>query len=69
MPLIQLRDNEPLERALRRFKRLCERSGILGEVKRRRHHEKPSVKRKRKAAAARKRLLKSRARERRFGTT
>ena len=43
MPLIKLRDDESLENALRRFKRKCEKSGILTEIKKRQHYEKPSV--------------------------
>jgi small subunit ribosomal protein S21 len=67
MPVIAVREREGLEKALRRFKRICERSGILGEVRKRRHYEKPSVKRRRKSAAARKRILKAAAKERRLG--
>lgn len=55
MPGIRVKEGESFERALRRFKKQCERSGILGEVRKREHYEKPSVKRKKKAAAARKR--------------
>jgi len=66
MPLIKVREDETLENALRRFKRKCEKSGILSEIKRRQHYEKPSVKRKRKAIAARKKLLKRLAQERRM---
>ena len=55
--------NEPFERAMRRFKKQCERAGILGEIRKREHYEKPSVKKKKKAAAARKRLLKKLRRE------
>jgi small subunit ribosomal protein S21 len=66
MPLIKVREDESLENALRRFKRKCEKSGILTEIKKRQHYEKPSVKRKRKAIAARKKLLKRLAQERRF---
>lgn len=46
--------DESFESALRRFKKLCEKSGLLSEFKKRQHYEKPSVKRKRKALAARK---------------
>jgi small subunit ribosomal protein S21 len=66
MPLIKVRDDESLENALRRFKRKCEKSGILTEIKKRQHYEKPSVKRKRKALAARKKLLKRLAQERKL---
>ena len=55
MSEIRVRENESLESALRRFKRQCERSGVIAEVRKREHYEKPSVKRKKKAEAARKR--------------
>jgi small subunit ribosomal protein S21 len=58
MPGVVVRDDEPFENALRRFKKQVQKSGILTETKKRRAYEKPSVKRKRKAMAARKRLLK-----------
>jgi small subunit ribosomal protein S21 len=64
MPLIKVREDESLENALKRFKRKCEKSGILTEIKKRQHYEKPSVKKKRKALAARKKLLKRIAQER-----
>jgi small subunit ribosomal protein S21 len=66
MPLIKVREDESLENALRRFKRKCEKSGILTEIKKRQHYEKPSVKKKRKALAARKKLLKRLAQERKL---
>jgi len=66
MPLIKVREDENLENALKRFKRKCEKSGILTEIKKRQHYEKPSVKRKRKALAARKKLLKRLAQERKL---
>ncbi|OPY79030.1 MAG: 30S ribosomal protein S21 [Syntrophorhabdus sp. PtaU1.Bin153] len=58
MPAIVIRDGESFESALRRFKRLCEKTGILSEVKKREHYEKPSVKRKKKMLAAKKRAMK-----------
>jgi small subunit ribosomal protein S21 len=58
MPAIIIRDGESFESALRRFKKLCERSGILSDIKKREHYEKPSVKRKKKILAAKKRALK-----------
>lgn len=66
MPLIKVREDESLENALKRFKRKCEKSGILTEIKKRQHYEKPSVRRKRKALAARKKLLKRLAQERKL---
>ena len=67
MPLVTVREDEPFENALRRFKRKCEKSGILTELKKRQHFEKPSVKRKRKAIQARKKMLRKMAEERRLG--
>jgi small subunit ribosomal protein S21 len=48
-------NNESLENALRRFKRKCQRAGVLSEARKREHYEKPSVRRKKKSEAARKR--------------
>ena len=67
MPVVQVRDEENFENALRRFKRKCEKEGILTELKKRQHFEKPSVKRKRKAVQARKKMLRKMAEERRLG--
>lgn len=50
---IRVGDNETLENALKRFKRKCQRSGVLAEVRKREHYEKPSVRRKKKEQAAR----------------
>ncbi|MCK5524299.1 MAG: 30S ribosomal protein S21 [Thiomargarita sp.] len=58
MPNVRVRENEPFEVAIRRFKRACEKAGILAEVHRREYYEKPTTVRKRKAAAAVKRHLK-----------
>lgn len=58
MPSIRVRENDSFENALRKFKKQCEREGILSEVKKREHYEKPSVKKKKKALAARKKALK-----------
>ncbi|MEM9101973.1 MAG: 30S ribosomal protein S21 [Pseudomonadota bacterium] len=63
MPSVKVRDNEPFDVALRRFKRSCEKAGILAEVRRREFYEKPTSVRKRKKAAAVKRHLKKVARE------
>jgi small subunit ribosomal protein S21 len=59
-----VRDNESLESALRRFKKLCEREGRLAEYRRHQHFEKPSERRKRKVLAARRKLLKKLAQQR-----
>ena len=57
MPNVKVRANEPFEFALRRFKRTCEKAGILAETRKREFYEKPTQERKRKAAAAVKRHL------------
>jgi len=54
---VKIRDNESIESAIRRFKKTCEKAGILAELRKREHYEKPSVKRKKKALAAKKRAL------------
>ena len=58
MALVKVRDNEAFEQAFRRFKKSCEKSGILSEVKKREHYEKPGIRKKKKSIAARKRLVK-----------
>ena len=63
MPQVKLKENEPFDVALRRFKRSCEKAGILAEVRRREYYEKPTSVRKRKAAAAVKRHQKKLLRE------
>ncbi len=55
MSEVKVGKNETLEKALRRFKRKCQQSGVLSEVRKREHYEKPSVKRKKKSEAARRR--------------
>ena len=65
--MVHIRDDESFEGALRRFKRKCEKSGILTELKKRQHYEKPSVKRKRKAIQARKKMMRKMAEEQRMG--
>lgn len=55
MPAIRVRDNEPFDVALRRFKRSCEKAGVLSEIRAREFFEKPTQERKRKKAAAVKR--------------
>ena len=63
MPTVKVRDNEPFDVALRRFKRSCEKAGVLSEARRREYYEKPKTVRKRKAAAAVKRHIKKIQRE------
>jgi small subunit ribosomal protein S21 len=65
MPEVRVRENEPFDIALRRFKRSCEKAGIMAEVRRREYYEKPTTVRKRNKAAAVKRHLKKLQRENR----
>ncbi len=62
MPSVKVRDNEPFDIAMRRFKRACEKAGTLADVHRREFYEKPTQVRKRKAAAAVKRSQKQASR-------
>jgi small subunit ribosomal protein S21 len=63
MPSVKVRENEPFEFALRRFKRTCEKAGVLAEVRKREFYEKPTQERKRKAAAAVKRQARRTSRD------
>ena len=65
IPSVKLKENEPFDVALRRFKRSCEKAGILAEVRSRECYEKPTTVRKRQAAAAVKRHAKKMSRENR----
>ena len=64
MTSVRVKENEPFDVALRRFKRSCEKAGVLSEVRRREYYEKPTAVRKRKLAAAVKRHQKKLSRER-----
>lgn len=67
MPIVHVREEESFENALRRFKRKCEKAGVLTELKKRQHFEKPSVKRKRKAMQAKKKMARKVQEEKRLG--
>jgi len=47
-----LNDDDNFERALKRFKKQCDKAGILSDLRKHRHYEKPSERRKRKMNAA-----------------
>jgi len=49
---VKIREDESIDAALRRFKRECERAGLMTEIKKREYYESPSVRRKRKVAEA-----------------
>ena len=63
MPSVRVRESEHFDAALRRFKRACEKAGILTELRRREYYEKPTQERKRKAAAAVKRQARRTSRD------
>lgn len=65
MVLVKVRDGETIEEALRRFKRECERNGIMQEIKRREFYQSPSVRRKLKQAEARRKMRRRMARHNR----
>jgi small subunit ribosomal protein S21 len=52
MTEVVIHDDEGFERALKRFKKKCEKAGILSDLRKHRHYEKPSERRKRKMSAA-----------------
>ena len=64
MPGIRLRDGDAFEQAIKRFKKQCEKAGVLSDVRKKEFYEKPSIRLKKKAIAARKRALKK---SRKFG--
>jgi small subunit ribosomal protein S21 len=62
--MVKSREGEGFEQLLKRFKKQCEKAGILSDVKKKEHFEKPSVRLKKKSIAARKRLMKK---QKKFG--
>ncbi|MBP7669230.1 MAG: 30S ribosomal protein S21 [Candidatus Eisenbacteria bacterium] len=63
MPGVRVKEGESFESALRRFKKKCEKAGILSDLRKHQHFEKPSERRKRKENAARRKAV-SRGRSR-----
>lgn len=61
MPEVIIHDDENFERALKRFKKKCEKAGILSDLRKHRHYEKPSERRKRKMNAARRKNRRTRS--------
>ncbi|HOW28821.1 MAG TPA: 30S ribosomal protein S21 [Elusimicrobiota bacterium] len=64
MVLVKIREGETIEEALRRFKRECERHGIIQEIKRREFYESPAVRLKKKQAEARRKMRRRMSRSR-----
>ena len=58
MSTVVCRENESLDSALKRFKRKCQKDGIIGDLKKKQEYQKPSVRKKEKQKAARKRAMK-----------
>ncbi|HOF61118.1 MAG TPA: 30S ribosomal protein S21 [Candidatus Latescibacteria bacterium] len=54
-----VREKEPFEKALKRFKKACEKAGIISDMKKHQHFEKPSERRKRELNAARRKMRKT----------
>ena len=57
MPGIRVKEGESFESALRRFKKKCEKAGVLADLRRHPHFEKPSERRKRKLNAAKRKMM------------
>ncbi len=55
---IRVDDSEPLEKAIKRFKRMVEKEGIIREWKKREYFEKPSTIKNRKRKSMERKLLK-----------
>jgi len=55
---ITVEDSENLEKAIKRFKRMVEKEGIIREYKRREYYEKPSTILNRKNKAIQRKLMK-----------
>ncbi|MCK4657080.1 MAG: 30S ribosomal protein S21 [candidate division Zixibacteria bacterium] len=64
MPGVRIRDDESFEKALRRFNKFCEKSGVLSDIKKHQHFEKPSDRKKRKINAAKRKARRSKIRPR-----
>ena len=62
MPGVKVHDGDSIDKALKAFKKQCEKSGVLTEIRKREYYEKPSVKRKKKILAARKKRIRAQQR-------
>ena len=58
MSTVRVGENESLDSAIKRFKRKCQKDGIIGDIRKKEAYKKPSVARKEKSEAARKRARK-----------
>ena len=55
MSVVKVGENESVESAIKRFKRKCQKDGIIGDIRKKECYVKPSVARKKKSEAAQKR--------------
>ena len=58
MITVKVRENEPFEKAFKRFTKACEKSGLMSDIKKHQHFEKPSEQKKRKMNAAKRKMRK-----------
>ena len=58
MITVKIRENEPFEKAFKRFTKACEKSGLMADIKRHQHYEKPIEQRKRRNNQARRKMRK-----------
>lgn len=63
---IRVREGESIEDAIRRFKRECERNGVMQEIKKREFYRAPSVVRKEKLAEAKRKIRRRMMKENRW---
>jgi small subunit ribosomal protein S21 len=59
MAQVQVKQNESIDSALKRFKKQLQEAGILKEAREHEHYEKPSDKRRRAEAARRRKMMKN----------
>ncbi len=67
MPKVRAKEGEAFQVTLRRFKKACERAGLLSDIKKNNYYEKPSVSNRRKAKDARRKLIKLQRKQNRMG--
>ncbi len=60
MPFVKIRENEPFDRAFRRFSKACEKAGLMAEIRRRQRFEKPSEIKKREDSQSLRKIKKMR---------
>ena len=58
MTTVKVGDNESLDSAIKRWKRKCQKDGIIGDIRKKEAYDKPSVAAKKKSENARKRARK-----------